>query len=407
MSDLETRIEGSPGGIRASGRWLVDTFAARSDELATSTLRARADAVSTWSGEAGTAFGERAKALARSGDDAHDAGVGVEREVETLAVALNTAQNDMAQVRETARGAGLSVSGTVVRDPGPRLRITSPEPGPDATPSEVASYADAKKTVQLRALEVDAFDKACKAAEKAYERWQDAVQDFSATWKKWDSELVGLSADFLTGGASAALVLKVAPILMKHSEFLLDSAARLRAHTAAMTSPTGTVLDAKHFYRLLKEANAAEVSAAKVAAEAKNFKIPKGIGRGLGILGVLATGYAINEDLESGESVPQAVTSNTGSLVAGIAAGAAAGAPIGALVGTFIPIPGVGTAAGLIVGTVVGSVAGAFTSGAIDSLFENGITNAGAAWDAGMDEIGDLGSAVGDLASDAWGAIFG
>lgn len=39
-------------------------------------------------------------------------------------------------------------------------------------------------------------------------------------------------------------------------------------------------------------------------------------------------------------------------------------------------------------------------------MFENGVTNVDKAIGEGIEEVKNLGSAVGDLASDAWNAIF-
>ncbi len=75
----------------------------------------------------------------------------------------------------------------------------------------------------------------------------------------------------------------------------------------------------------------------------------------------------------------------------GFAASVIAGAATGAVVGSFIPVPGVGTA----VGAVVGAGVGVFTSGAIDSLFEDG-PDVMDAWDAGLESLGDTGGAIAD-----------
>ncbi|GAB3440768.1 hypothetical protein GCM10027517_15780 [Phycicoccus ginsengisoli] len=406
MTDLDTRIDGSPGSIRAVGHWLRDSFGNQADEMATAVFRGRSTGLGAWDGPASTAFGNRAKVLAEAAQHAHESSLVADRDVERLATALDRALDDMGQVRRTAGADDLTVSGTVIHDPGQRMVVQGTPPGPDATPRESARYEQVKEQVKTQNDKVDAFEKACKAADSVFKDWAAAVEDSASALVRWDKELVSMTADFLTGGASAALVLRTAPILMKQSEFLADTASRLREHAGALKTPTGRVYDPKTYYDLLDRASAAETDAARVARSARNVEIPKGIGRGLGILGVVATGYSIHEDMEEGESATQAVTSNVGGMVAGMAAGAAAGAPIGALVGTFIPVPGVGTAVGFVAGAAVGSVVGAFTSGAIDSMFENGITDLGAAASAGIDAVTDLGSAVGDLAGDAWDAIF-
>ncbi|NKY08878.1 hypothetical protein [Cellulomonas hominis] len=112
-------------------------------------------------------------------------------------------------------------------------------------------------------------------------------------------------------------------------------------------------------------------------------------------------------DIQVGESVAQATTSNVVGFGASVAAGA-----------------GVGNVVGAVAGAAVGGVVGIFTSGAVDSLFENGwdvgeafANGARDVWDTGA-AIGELGAqgavavgdavqAVGDGLSDAWESIFG
>ena len=136
------------------------------------------------------------------------------------------------------------------------------------------------------------------------------------------------------------------------------------------------------------------------------------------IVGGLLTGVSIYTDIEGGESVAQATTSN----VVGFGASVAAGAGVGMALGTVFP--GVGNVVGAVAGAAVGGVVGIFTSGAVDSIFENGwdigeaMVNGGRdLWDTGA-AIGELGAqgasavgdavqAVGDGLSDAWESIFG
>lgn len=127
---------------------------------------------------------------------------------------------------------------------------------------------------------------------------------------------------------------------------------------------------------------------------------------------------SIYTDIQAGESVAQATTSN----VVGFGASVAAGAGVGMALGTVFP--GVGNVVGAVAGAAVGGVVGIFTSGAVDSLFENGwdvgeafANGARDVWDTGA-AIGELGAqravavgdavqAVGDGLSDAWESIFG
>jgi hypothetical protein len=197
------------------------------------------------------------------------------------------------------------------------------------------------------------------------------------------------------------------PVLIKQSEWMSTRAIELRNHANALKNADDIIPEGSrgHFYRLLDEATDLETRAPQVYDDAKNFKLPKGVGRSLGVLGLAATGFAIHEDMEEGESATQATVSN----VAGMGASIAAGAYIGGAIGTAIPVPVVGTVTGVVVGAVVGTAVGAFTSGAIDSLWDSGLDSlgdAGQAVEDGWNEIKDTGEAVGDLASDAWNAVF-
>jgi hypothetical protein len=74
----------------------------------------------------------------------------------------------------------------------------------------------------------------------------------------------------------------------------------------------------------------------------------------------------------------------------------------GAAIGTLVPVPVLGTA----IGALVGAGVGLFASGAVDSLYENGPTHIGDALADGAEAVGDAGAAIGDLATEAWHAIF-
>ncbi|MGY2704213.1 hypothetical protein [Nocardioides sp. HB32] len=119
--------------------------------------------------------------------------------------------------------------------------------------------------------------------------------------------------------------------------------------------------------------------------------------KGSGALAIAGIGL----DIAGGEDPVQATASGAGGFLASVGAGAATGA----VVGSFVPVPGVGTAAGAVVGAGVGI----FTSGAIDSLFENG-PDVGAAVDSGVDALEDTGGAIADGAGavvDGIGGLFG
>jgi hypothetical protein len=126
----------------------------------------------------------------------------------------------------------------------------------------------------------------------------------------------------------------------------------------------------------LKDGAEVREGAGKAASALKNA--------GRGLTGALAVG-GIAYDIANGKPVAQAVTAGATSWAAATAAGA--------VVGSFVPVPVVGT----LVGAGAGFVVGAFTSGAVNSLFENGPTDIGTAIDAGGKSVVDTGKAIGSL----------
>jgi hypothetical protein len=158
----------------------------------------------------------------------------------------------------------------------------------------------------------------------------------------------------------------------------------------AKTAPAGT--SASMIYKDFDASRAAAYSAddaAKAAAETESKAGRIGLKVG-GALAVAGVAY----DIANGKPVGQAVVSGAVGFGASVAAGA--------LVGSAIPVPVVGTA----VGALVGAGVGLFASGAVDSLYQNGIGAVGGAIEDGTKAVADTGKAIGGAVADAWDAIF-
>ena len=140
-----------------------------------------------------------------------------------------------------------------------------------------------------------------------------------------------------------------------------------------VVNPSQFYDDLDHYTALGRHGDALVADAARVERAGK-FVPPK-IGGALAVAGI---GY----DIATGKDPVQAVAAGGGGFLASVAAGAA--------IGTLIPIPGVGTAVGALGGAVVGT----FASGAIDSLFENGL-DVGEAGKRGLEAVTDTGKAIG------------
>lgn len=123
----------------------------------------------------------------------------------------------------------------------------------------------------------------------------------------------------------------------------------------------------KGFYSEVDDLMGRSGQAADEAADAKwaakHPKLPPGLARGLGILGPLAAGYGVYDDIQHGESTEQAVVSQGGGLLSGMLIGGGTGAAIGTA-----GFPVVGT----LVGGVVGGVTGLVVSNEIDEHYESG-----------------------------------
>lgn len=411
MSDLDTRIDGSPGSIRAVATWLRKDFGDSADELAGSVWQQRSRAASDWEGPAADGFSNAARTLGTKADDVKADAASIAALPEELATALTTAQNGMEQVRKDAAAGGLAVDGTIVRNPGPGPREAGPRPAADAAPGDHDAWQRADNQVKAHNAKVAVWNSCVSAANGHFQTWTSALEETATAWARWDKDLAGLAGNLITAKVEIAVVRKVAPILMAEADFQLEQASRARAHAEALKMPDGSVLPESRtaFYDFLDESKRLERLAPETRTQASNVELPKGLARGLLVVDVLTTGYAIKEDMESGESAAQATTSNVGGTLAAIGAATASGAYIGGVAGSFIPIPGVGTAVGVVGGAVVGAVVGSFTSGMIDGLWESGLdsfSDVGDAVMSGVEEVADLGNAVGDLASDAWNSIF-
>ena len=189
-----------------------------------------------------------------------------------------------------------------------------------------------------------------------------------------------LTAGDVLGGLNGARLEVDAHYRGAHGEYLRQTGnadlARLRGQER--------VLNPGRFYDDLDRAatqvrNADDLVRGAEATSRTSKTLPVKVGGALALAGI---GY----DIANGKDPVQAVAAGGGGFLASVAAGAATGA----VVGTFVPIPGVGTA----VGAVVGAGVGVFTSGAIDSLFENG-PDVGAALDRGVESVADTGKAIG------------
>lgn len=408
MSDLDTEIKGSPASIRTVGTWLRSDLGPGLRDLGDTAAAQRSAAQGDWQGEAGTAFAARTHTLATSADKAAAISGSVATTVDVLATAMDSSQSAMAGVRDTARAGALNVDEFVVRNPGSGPPSAGPSPAADASPGESQAWQRADDAVQAHNAAVVVWDQCVTEADAAFTTWQDALAAAGSAWADHDTQYVGVASQLISAGIQLDLIRRTTPILVGEVDSMLSRAADLRAHAAAMTTPSGDVFDPARYYDLLDEADRLEAAHGPARGRLPGWELPRGLTRGLWVLDVAGAGYGIYSDWDE-EGPTQAIVSNAVPAAASIGSALLAGAGTGALVGSFIPIPGVGTAAGVVVGAGVGLVVGAFTSGAVDSLFESGADSLGdwgGAVSDGFGEIGDTAGGIKDGVGDVFDSIF-
>ncbi|NRQ49488.1 hypothetical protein [Aeromicrobium stalagmiti] len=405
--DLETFIPGVPGSIEAVAEWLRVTLRDKAADHADTTYAQRNESGSAWEGEAGEAFGSRLSTLASASDDVSAAAVTQGQSLDTLAAALRSAQSEAGRARTHASGGGLTVSGMTVINPGPGPSRPI-APSADAPQPLIDAHNERVETYDEHQLKVTCWNETVEIAQGAFDDWDEALVSAGERWQSNAGNLASLTQGFLAAGLGGASAAARASRFHGKANLHRSNISSLRGHVGALTNPDGTTRGSStRINQLLDEIDDAKIKAADAHASGMTAKPSAGVSKLLNRLGYAAAIYGTYDDYANGgESLPQAVTSNAGGLVAGMVAGAY----IGGAIGTAIPVPILGTAVGALSGALIGAGVGIFTSGMIDSLWENGVDGledvGGAIVDGGK-EVVDTVKDVGGLAKDGWNAVFG
>ncbi|WKG05093.1 WXG100 family type VII secretion target [Mycolicibacterium sp. HK-90] len=356
---IDTKIEGDPNAVRSAANWMRSTLATKISNTVDQIHSARTTASGDWQGDAGGAFVARMTSGATKAEALEASVISSAQTIDNFATELQRAQTDMQSVRDNAAAAGLTVDGFTIHSPRP------------ATPEKIDAYATALNGAEAaRTLEKLAGDTVKNA-------WADLTS-------KWFF-VVG---DLINGAAGGLIAEKHVSLLQAKAEFLKADAAKFL--DLAKSAPPGT--PAAQIYRDFDQSRIFAHSADDALKAADDAKAKAGR-IGLKVGGALAVG-GIAYDIAHGKDVEQAIVSGGVGFGASVLAGAA--------IGTAIPVPVVGT----VVGALGGAVVGVFASGAVDSLYQNGIGSVGDAISDGFAAVGDTGTAIGGLAKDAWDAIF-
>lgn len=386
---VSTAAPGRPDDVHALAGWLRTTLGGRIGEAAGDLHTAAGTAETGWRSSGGEAFRARTTRSAQGTDELAVTTTEAARALDDLAVGLQRAQAEMREIRLAAQTEGLQVDGDDILDPGPAPVDPGPLTiGPATTQAEVDDHAAAVQARTRWNRAEAAYIRAGDAAEAVGRHWsqvtvtavRNAANDLSTKWFLAAGDMVGAGAQGLVAAKASALRSEATRLRIQAEDF------RVRAAGAPAGTPREVIYrDVDDARRFAGKASDLDTRAGGLGRTGATWGLRAG-----GALAVAGVAY----DIAHGKPVEQAVVSGAVGFGASVAAGAA--------IGTLIPVPIVGTALGALGGIAVGL----FASGAVDSLYEHGVGDVGAAWDAGVDAVTETGAAIGDLGEEVWDAIF-
>lgn len=417
---VDTEIQGSPGSVEGVAGWLRGRLASALERAADRANDARRDASGSWRSEAGDDFVEVMSRARGTIDDLESATTKMAGDLDKFAAKLRRCQDMMGDVRSTARGKGLTVTGFVVQDPG----AGPSRPADDfvGTAEEVAAHNERVAAYDAHQELVRAYQDASTEAARVDRVYAAACRELSEDYTVGQHAAWVLTlGDILGDAAAGALGVHIASRqsgLHARAQGLIDEASR--AIDDLQSHPERYLKRRWLFFQTLDEARleADRLAIAGRLDEAEDLlsqarhlddsRALRYLGRAGKVLGPLGFVLGAYNDYQEGETntqiaVSQGVSTGLG-VAAGVGASALTGAAMGATFGSVVP--GVGTAVGAVVGTAIGAGTAIFADGAIDSLFENG-PDVGAAAEAGVEALADTGEAIADGMSSVAGTVGG
>ena len=111
---LDTEVPGSPASVRSASTYLSSSLRPAVDRGADALVASRGLAMSDWGGDSGPEFSGQMRLGIQRTEDLSTAVTQAAGALDDFAAALERAQGRMAEIRSTARGAGLTVHGFVI-----------------------------------------------------------------------------------------------------------------------------------------------------------------------------------------------------------------------------------------------------------------------------------------------------
>lgn len=369
---LETRVEGDPDNLLATASWVrqqKDKQHASGDQISGSR-----NASGSWQGQAGEGFRGVAGQLMEMVNTVTGSADALYQAMQTHASDLRWVKGEMARALQVAHDGGLTVSGTVIEDPGPAPPPAAQRPpgSPPPTSQEQQAAGAAQQAGAAYQKKVQAFAEASKIVEGARNKENESKQ-WTVRFLKglMDPAKMGLTL----GNMSTSMATHATNYVSKWTGYAKSTSNNAAAaanladnpnmsqasRTKAMILQVENKVNADEAW---SKANATRAtrSLQKVPDGVRNAlnknllpdgiesRLPSGlktvgkVGSKIPYVGVAFTAAGIGSDALQGKDVGKSAVSGTSSLVAGSVVGTAIGGPVGTVVGGLVGI-GVGFAA--------------------------------------------------------------
>lgn len=194
----DTRIDGEPGQIRSAATWLRESVGSGATTFADTVYAQRSRATSAWRSEAGSAFCSQLGGVGEAADLTSQKAKTAATGLDTVATALEKAQETMRRARSVAREGHLVVDGTVIQDPG-EAPPDVPALAADATSAQAQAHDHGIAAIERYDAKVTAWNTAVAMADDADAAWQSAIDELGSTWHTATGELEGAYAGLFAG----------------------------------------------------------------------------------------------------------------------------------------------------------------------------------------------------------------
>lgn len=369
MGDIDVLVKADPASCRQAAAYLK-RLAQALDEAASSALKASSVSESFWEGEAADTFREQIFRRGRDVDELVRAADRAGSGLDFFADEIDTVRQRMNQCLQTAREAGLTVTGTLIHQPPGDASDTAPQgaggdmPGLDPN---AGAHAEAKRKLDaFREIEatVDEERRRERTAHKSLLKAMDGsntVVDTVADTQTWIARSLSYAGTAhgtaTTLAQNATSELKFASDYARWSADSTLPAAVREAHMERLLANAGMDARAANSNaRLLAYGGwtrAGDLVFSRLTPTLGGSKEGqlRSVGKAFSVVGVVAAAWFTGKDILAGKPIGKSIWVNFGGLGASTAVSTGAEAVAAAAGATGGPVTAIGLGAGFAAAT--------------------------------------------------------